>query len=77
MSRLVALLMTAVVLAGFAVAWVAAVIGSHAGFDGVDAGFSVTIGLAIASMVVAIVARLSVARARPLTSIQMYGPVLV
>ncbi len=49
----------AVVASGGAVAFVAAVMGSHAGFDGLDAGFAVVIGLAIASSIVTVVARLS------------------
>jgi len=53
MSRL------SVVASGGAVAFVAAVMGSHAGFDGIDAGFSVVIGLAIASAIVTVVARLA------------------
>ncbi len=47
------------VAAGGAVAFVAAVEGSHAGFDGIDAGFSVVIALAAVSVVTVLVARVA------------------
>lgn len=48
----------AVIVSGLAVSFVASIAGSHAGFDGIAAGFTIVIALAAVSAVVVMIARL-------------------